>query len=431
MRVLIPLILLLLITPASAQVFSVVMKPSVLFPKDTANCKLILNLPRPLYVSEIAFYHPPSITVKPDVVSNVGYVQFYELPFVVKAERPGVYMIKAVVMTTNGSLCYVFNVDVEGHMPEIVLDRTTFVLDEVNDVTFTLNSPVTVSNVVVIPLFNANPKVIRVENGVGSFRFEPKKEMPLKFKIEFYNGRNFHEYVQTIRVEYRKSRGVLINATTAYRTVLKGDVLRITVTVSNLRQDYIYSVKVSVGNVSKPIPLLAPGESKTLTFRLCPMKPGIMRIPVRVKYVDGFNNVYFENSSVSVDVLNESTVQISGLTVKPSGAFVDISGDVCNNGRTRVYNVIVRANGKSYYIDYLDPSDFETFELTVPATKVVYLSVSWMNELGIKLEKCRIVRVPRVVNKKKGTGFAPMAIAAITLIAVLIIIGVSLKRRKR
>jgi len=131
---------------------------------------------------------------------------------------------------------------------------------------------------------------------------------------------------------------------------------------------------------------------------------------------------------VNVRVLNETTVQLSSLSVKRVGGYVEISGDVCNNGRSRVYNVMVVAGGKSYYIDYLDPSDFESFDMTIVANGTVKLTVSWMNGLGVKMEKVKVIRIPARIEKGSGTRL-PLAISLLTLAAVISVIVLAWRRR--
>ena len=314
-------VILLTIPLASAQVVKVEMNPQTLLPNDVANCKLVVSLPQLTYVSGITFYHSSAIEIQPDSISGIGWVQSYELPFTIKAKKSGIYTVEVVVNTINGSIKQAFVVRVEGKMPEIVLDRTTFTLDEVNDVGFSISSPLEISNVIVIPMFDADPKVIYVKNGRGSFEFEPKKPEPLKFKIEFYNGENYHEVVQTVNVKYRESKGVLINATPQYPITLIGDVVTIDVQISNLRQDDIYSVRINVSDgsfsaKSVDIPVMKAGESKVVKFKWCSRSAGIKNVTIDVTYLDEFNNRYSERKTVTIKVLNETALQFSGVEIE-------------------------------------------------------------------------------------------------------------------
>ncbi len=430
-------IILLTIPLASAQVVKVEMSPQTLLPNDVADCKLVLSLPQLTYVSGITFYHPSAIDVQPNSVSSVGWVQAYELPFTIKAKKSGIYTVEVLINTINGSIRQVFTVRVESEMPKIVLGRTTFTLNEVNDVGFTISSPLEISNIIVVPMFDANPKVIYVKDGRGSFKFEPKKPMPLKFKIEFYNGRNYHEIVQTVNVEYRESKGVLVNATPEYPITLIGDVMNIDVQISNLRQDDIYLVRINASDgtfsaKSAEIPMIKAGETKLVKFKWCARSAGVENVTVEVSYLDEFNNEHFEQKVVKIKVSNATALQFSGVEVERSPNGLTVTGDICNNGRSKVYNVMVSANGKTYYIDYLDPSDFDSFEIVIPSnTSKVQLKATWTNEIGERFEIGLSLNVPKAELNvgKGGNEILPLAIAIATLIVVLVVAVVAWKRR--
>ncbi len=425
------LVLLLLIPVASAQVLSVEMNPKTLLPNDVADCKLVISFPQRTYVEGITFYHPPSIEVKPESVSGVGWVQSYELPFTIKAKESGIFVVDVVVNTLNGSIKQAFTVRVIGEMPRIILDRTTFYLNEVNEVGFTISTPLDISDVVVVPLFDANPNVIRVENMRGSFEFLPKKPMPLKFRIDFYNGKNYHEVVRTVAVKYEKSRGVLINATPEYSNALIGDVVKIFVRISNLRHDDVFNVRLKVsGAKSVVIPMLRAGESKNFEFEWSADSAGKKSIEVSISYLDDFNDKYYERTFVNVNVSNETALTFSGVNVERTANGVTVSGDVCNNGRSKVYNVIVYANGKSYYIGTIDPSDFDSFEITLQNATTIHLKAVWTNDVGKTFEIAKDLKAPilKFESEKKG-GVLPMLLAIGTLVFVLSIAFLAWRRR--
>ncbi len=425
------LVVLLLIPVASAQVLRVEMSPQTLLPNDVADCKLLVSFPQRTYVGGITFYHPPSIDVEPESVSGVGWVQSYELPFTIRAKESGVFVVDVVINTPNGSIKQAFTVRVLREMPEIILDRTTFYLNEVNGVGFTISTPLDISDVVVIPLFDANPKVIRVENMKGFFEFLPKRPIPLKFKIEFYNGKNYHEVVRTVVVKYEKSRGVLVNATPEYSNVLMGDVVRIDVQVSNLRHDTIFNVRLNVsGAKSVVIPMLKAGESRSFEFEWSANSAGEKLIKVDVSFLDDFNDRYQDRTFVRVNVSNETALIFSGVNVERTINGITVSGDVCNNGRSKVYNVIVYANGRSYYIGTVDPSDFDSFEITLHNATTIHLKAVWTNEVGKTFEISKELKVPilKFREEEKG-GIFPMVVAIGTLAFVIFIAFLAWRRR--
>ena len=437
-----PLILtLLVIQTASAQVVKVEMSPQTLLPNDVADCKLIFTAQQNTYVSGITIFHPSEVQVVPSSFSGIGWIfsgESYEFPFTIKAEKSGIYTLTIYVNTLNGTVKQSLTVRVLDRMPDIVLDKTVLHLNEVNTVQFTVTFPLPISNVVVEPLFNSDPKIIYVQNGKGYFKFEPTKPEPLKFKICFYNGNNYHEVVRTLNVTYIESRGVLINVTPQYPITLMGDVDRINVEIANLRGDTIYSVNITASNCSKKvqIPMIKSGETAKAEFDFCSRNGGYKEIVVKVSYRDELNNVYQKIKMIKIKVLNETTLQFSGLEIKPSLEGLTVTGDVSNNGRTKVYNVFVTASTseqtKTYYIDSLDPSDFDTFEFTFTNySNTITLHVKWTNEIGEVFETSKVFKVPfHKVQAKSSVDYIPIVVSVVVLLFVLILIFLSWKRRR-
>ncbi|WP_457550863.1 hypothetical protein [Archaeoglobus sp.] len=447
LRKILPILLVLfLIQTASAQIVKFEMTPQTLLPNDIADCKLTFTAQQNTYISGITIFHPTEVDVSPDSFSGIGWLyagQSYDFYFTIKAEKSGIYTLTICIDTLNGTIKQPLTIRVVNQMPDIILDKTVLTLNEVNDVLFTITSPIDVSNVVVKPLFNANPKVIYVQNGKGSFKFEPKKTQPLKFKICFYNGKNYHEVVRTVKVSYVQSKGVLINVTSKYPVALIGDVVPIDVEIANLRGDTIYNVNVTVfgGIFSKnnvQIPIVKPGESTKVSFDFCSRSGGLKKIEIKVQYEDEFNNLYEDAKFIEIKVLNETSLQFSGLEIKTSLGGLTVTGDVSNNGRTKVYNVFVVASTskqtKTYYIDSLDPSDFDTFEFNFANyTGIVTLKVKWTNEIGEIFETTKVVKIPSQelhVKAVGGVNYLATAVSLAVLVFVIAIIVLSWKRRR-
>ena len=440
------LVTFILIQTASAQIVKFEMTPQTLLPNDIADCKLTFTAQQTTYVSGITIFHPAEIQVTPSSISGVGWLsvgQSYEFPFTIKAKESGIYTLTIYINTFNGTIKQSLTIRVVNRMPDVVLDKTILTLNEVNTIHFTITSPVNVENVVVIPLFNANPKIIYVQDGKGSFKFEPKKPQPLKFKICFYNGRNYHEVVRTVNVSYIQSKGVLINVTSKYPVTLIGDVVPVNVEVTNLREDTIYSVNVTAlnGISSKnyvKIPTIKSEETAKVSFDLCFRNSGIKNVKIEVSYEDEFNNLYREEKVLTIRVLNETALQFSGIDVKTDLEGLTITGDVSNNGRSKVYNIFVTAltanQVKTYYIDCLDPSDFDTFEFTFTNySNKVTLKVKWTNEIGEVFETTKIINVSsREIQIKpvSGVDYVTVGTTLAVLIFVVLLIVLAWKRRK-
>jgi len=436
-------LLFLVVQTVSAQVVKVEVNPQTLLPNDVADCKLVFTAQQTTYVSGIIIFHPQEVQVVPSSFSGIGWIssgESYEFPFTIKAKESGIYVLTIYINTLNGTIKQSLTVRVLDRMPDIVLDKTVLHLNEVNTIQFTVTFPLPISNVVVEPLFDANPRIIYVQNGKGSFKFEPTKPELLKFKICFYNGRNYHEVIRTVNVTYIESKGVLINVTPQYPITLIGDVDKINVEVANLRGDTIYSVNITASNCSKKvqIPMIKSGETAKAEFDFCSRKGGNKEIVVEVSYRDEFNNVHHEKRVVKIKVLNETTLQFSGLEIKPSLEGLTVTGDVSNNERTKVYNVFVTASTseqtKTYYIDSLDPSDFDTFEFTFTNySNTITLHVKWTNEIGEVFETSKVFKVPSHEIQVESTGSVDyvaigVSLAVLVLVAFLIVLAV--KRRK-
>jgi len=438
------LILLFAMIPlTSAQIVKVEMNPETLLPNDVAYCKIIFTPQRDTYVSGISIFSPSGIDVEPSSVSSVGKISAgssYEFPFTIKAEKSGIYTLTAHINTLNGTVKQSIVVRVLDIMPEIVLDKTVLHLNEVNEVSFSVTTPIEFENIVVEPLFDANPKMIYVMDGRGEFKFEPVKEEPLKFKIKFYNGNNYHEIVRTIDVTYVQSRGVLINTSPRYLNTPIGDVNPIDIQITNLRADTIYSISIKAeGEILSSdeiqTPLLKPEETFLTKILFCSRESGYHQINFTVCYSDELNYKHCEVKSVDINVLNESALKFSGIEVEIGVDGLTITGDVSNNGKSVAYNILISAISenltKTYYIDRLDPSDFDSFEFSFPiTTKTVRLKLQWKNEMGENFEKSEVIEMNSALTatEEESSPFT-YVIPVIVLIGVLIIVIFAWKRR--
>ena len=431
--------LLFAIPLTSAQIVKVEMNPKTLLPNDIAECKIVFTPQEDTHVSGISIFPPSGIDVKPSSVSGVGKIRAgssYVFPFTIKAKESGIYTLTAYINTLNGTLKQKIVVRVLDILPKIVLNRTVIYLNEVNKIGFSVSTPIEFDNIVVEPLFDANPKVIHV-NGKGEFEFEPLKEEPLKFKIKFYNGRNYHEIVQTVEVRYVQSRGVLINTSPRYPNTLIGDVNPIGIQITNLRTDTIYSVTVKAdgGILSRDeirIPLLKSEESYATEILFCSRKSGYHRINFTVCYSDALDYRHCEVRSVVINVFNESALEFSGLETEFGANGLTITGDVSNNGKSVAYSILISAITenltKTYYIDRLDPSDFDSFEFSLPPTKDVLLKLKWKNEIGESFENSKVVEI-RPPKAEEQSAAPSIVIPVVVLICVLVIVIFAWKRR--
>ncbi|RUM33064.1 MAG: hypothetical protein DSY33_05565 [Archaeoglobus sp.] len=418
---------------------SVSFSPKSPLPGDHVRGTLTVETSSSETISSITFVS--TLPIIPREVSGIGKIpagSTYSLPFTLTAQSPGIYTIKVYITTINGTLVKTFNLNVVSSKPEIVI-ASPITLGEVNKVHFTLYNPVDAMNIKVTPLFNAYPRSIVADKG-GTFIFYPKKAEPLRFRIEFYDSfpSNYHSYVQTINPFYVRSKGVTINVSTSHKSYNLCDVIPVSVEISNLRNDTIYSVRVRLktGNYEKSyvFPYISSGKSKSVVIKCPAMESGKQKVTISINFKDFFDNSYNISKIVFVNVTPEKTVSISDISVERSENGAEITGDISNSGWSKVYSVSVTAVGKvnkSYFIGTIDPSDYDTFDIiTHNATKVV---VTWQNELGETFSASKPIHVAReTVKVPTNNNTIPVAVAGALVVLVIVLIGVynSLRRNK-
>ncbi len=418
---------------------SVTLNPSTPLPGDIVKGELTIKTGlTPETISGVTFYSP--LPVEPQSVSGIGSIpanSYYTLPFTLKAISPGTYVVKIYVSTTNGTVVQSFNVNVASAKPEVVISEP-ITLGEVNSVHFVLYNPINAYGVRVTPLFKAYPSTIYVVNNEGSFRFYPTKSMPLKFRIEFYDGfaTNYHSYVQTVYPSYRNSSGVSVNVSTPHSTYMLFDVIPLSISITNLRTDTIYdlSVKVSTRGFEKTetLPYLNPSTTEKVVVNCPASKAGNETARVLIKYRDYLGNHYETEKVVTFKVLPSEVVSISDVSVERSGSGFEITGDISNSGWSKVYGVTVTAssNGKnvSYFVGTIDPSDYDTFDIVASnATKII---VTWQDIIGEThsvSETLHLVRQPVKVKESN----APLLVSAIGAVVIFAIVLVAVLRRSR
>ena len=437
--------LIALINVCSAQTIKVEINPRTLLPNDIADCKISIETTNAMYIKEIVFFPPHEVEVFPSSITGIGQLMpgsVYELPFTIKVKKSGIYTIPVYIRTLNETLKHYIVVRVESRMPEIVLNKTTLTLNEVNEIEFRVSSPIDISNVIVEPLFEANPSVIFVKDYKGSFKFEPRKPIKLKFKLKFYNGRNFHEIIQEINVSYVHSRGLIVNISSDYSLMRIGDVMTVSLEIINLRSDNIFSLTLNVSSnypydvISKniiKIPIIRSGDKKIVKFKFCPKRAGKRTLTINLKYMDEFNIIHIKNININIKVINKTTLQFSSIEVERKIGAISITGDICNLGKTRVYNIMISAfsdnSEKTYFIEYLDPSDFDSFELSLPSAKLIRLKAKWNNELGEEFEICKDIKIPETKPREESSNILPLIISIIALAVVLMFVILTFKRR--
>jgi hypothetical protein len=405
----------------SIAVQNVEVNPDGLFVGDLAEVTLTLYNPNDQSIKV------PSIIIDGSGVSaspilDVGYIaprSSHEVSFTVKAVSPGIHSVEVKVNSKEHSVTSYFTIFVEERLPEISFDRKIRV-GEVNDANIVVSSPIKIERVIIEPLFDSEPDRIFIASveqfAEAQLKFYAGNES-YEFRISFYNGNNYHSYVVEVAPDVEESKDVFINISMPYSSVYLYDAVPLTVELTNLRSDAIYSIRIEaesakgVFSEAAEIAKLEAGESRAVRILYSPHESGEDSLEIRISYEDEFGNVREVVRSLTVKVLDQLAVSVtnvdievevksSGSSAQPQGPFrppgastqsatveISVSGDVSNNGFGEARNVYVHVDlgnvKKDYFVGNIDPSDVESF--SIPATgneRITKVTVEWANELG-------------------------------------------------
>ncbi|RLI75302.1 hypothetical protein DRO97_03605, partial [Archaeoglobales archaeon] len=444
------LILLFSFTSISAKaqvaITNVEINPQTLLIGDVAECKLVIYNPnsQSVKISSVQFDVPSGLSIKPSFV-NVGYIakqSNYELPFYIEAKKPGRYTVEARIFAENGSITQRINVLVEDRMPKIIMN-SPIKLNEVNTVDIEITTPLEINSVTIEPLFDAEQKYIFIDqitySAKKSIKFYGKKQ-EYKFKISFYNGKNYHSLIQEVQPRFVESKGLFINITLSYASVYLYDIIPITVEVSNLREDDVYEIAVSTNTTKgefseyrEKIPKLGSLESKTIVFYYLPMENGSDKIYFKITYKDEMNYAYNLSEFKTLKILNQPSLAISNVEVEMENG-ITITGDVSNNGRSEALNVYVSVDfgdySKDYFVGNIDPSDFQSFSIPLLGndSKAV-IKARWTNEIGKNFEIVKEVKLNQAKSIKPAE--FPMWISVIAVVVVGVFVAVAIYNYKK
>ncbi len=441
----------LFLTPSKAAAsvsVSYQLSPNILMPGDFADGELKIYNPNAVDVeiNSIMFYGN-GVIITPRSIYNVGTLppgSSYTLPFSVKALKVGRYDIEAIVSTKDGDVVQHIEVVVDDNFPSVTVSSPLY-RNEVNVLKFYISSPVPLTNVRVMPLFDAKPHVVYVGNveggGEGEVQFLPVNETNLKFKLSFYIGRNYHEVVKTVPISLLDSQGVALNISSFASTFI-GDCIDINLEISNLRHDSIYRVAVKTlsekGEIdsSVSIPEMKSGESKKVRLLYTPLRGGVDDVRICVEYRNAFGDYNESCRSIEINVSDQYVISVTNLDVKTDLEGTHVSGDVSNNGRGEVLNAYVAAISGNERVDYflgnIEPSDFQSFDLTLKSNGTIKLIVKWMNKAGKEFVMKKEISKEKYVEKMPEKASSPtLAISIAAAIAVIAIVAVVVYRYVR
>ena len=441
------LILLIAVEVSNAEGVSVSyqVSPQILLPGDYADVTLILENPSTSDV-KVNSIVVSGARAEPSAIYSVGTIPAggsYTMTFSVKGEEIGRKNVQVEISTENETVTQNIMIVVDDSFPSLTITSPLY-MGVVNEVVFYVSSPVELRDVKVEALFDAVPETVYIGDfsggKEGKIKFIPDSDR-LRFRLSFYNGKNYHEVEREVKVRLLIPQNVVLNLTLPYKTLFIGDVIPIQVEITNLRTDTVYDIKISaespLGSLSGPLSIakLESGEGRNLNFKFSPSKAGEGEIVFRVECKDEFGNEFSLERKFTIEVLESYAVMLTNLNVAREGLKYSISGDVSNIGRSMVYNAYAVAECEGiradYFIGNIDPSDFESFEIPVECTGNVKVTVKWSNEIGESFAISETVEVKGKTQVEVEENPVPTYISIAVAVAVLAIVGFIIYRQRK
>jgi hypothetical protein len=453
----------------SVAIQNVEVNPENLFVGDVAEVTMTLYNPsdQSVRISSIII-DGSGIFASP--ILDVGYIaphSSHEVSFTVKAVSPGTHSVEVKVSSEGYSITSYFTIFVEERLPEISFDRKIRV-GEVNDANIVVSSPINIERVVIEPLFDSEPDRIFIASveqfAEAQLKFYAGNES-YEFRISFYNGNNHHSYVVEVAPDFEESKDVFINISMPYSSVYLYDAVSLTVELTNLRSDAIYSIRVEAESAkgvfsdAAEIAKLEAGESRAVRILYSPHESGEDSLEIRISYEDEFGNVREVVRSLTVKVLNQIAVSVTNVDIEvkssrgsaqPKGPFrppgastqsatveISVSGDISNNGFGEARNVYVHVDlgnvKKDYFVGNIDPSDVESF--SIPATgneRIAKVTVEWANELGETFSITKEYQISdRPVTPPQSVAENILLFVGVATVIAAVVIGALLWRRRK
>lgn len=439
MRCSLSILLFFLIFPASALSVDYRISPEILLPGDLADCVLEIKTAEEVKINSI-WITGYGVSIEPKNFYYVGNVSgVYKLPFSIKAEKPGKFNVEVLISLENATLAQNIMVVVDDKFPSLSVNEPLYI-GEINYAKFSISSPVKLTDVRIRPLFKSVPQEIFIgnldEKTDFQLRFEPQEK--LEFKISFYNGLNYHEIVRRVEASYLPSKGVFVNANSSYSSLYVADCAKITVEISNLRGDAVYALKLralsNLGTFDSELKELSKVDSrstKVVDFVYTPLSSGEDTVKIVAEFKDEFGKGYMVEKEIKIKVLDGYPLLLS-LTTTGFGK-VSIAGVISNVGRSAVYNVYVVAtciDKAEEFVGNIDPSDYQTFDLSLRCNKTAKVTVTWTNEVGKNFEMTRFLEISSA-EKDTSANQTSLLVSLVALFLVVAVILAILWRYKR
>lgn len=443
-NILLVILLVLLIAEASALTISYEISPEIVLPNGYADCVITLKNTesKAIEINSIAFYSN-TIKFEPASILSIGNLSpegVYTLKVSMTSSVVGRQNAEMIVSTSEGSFSQILELLVDDRFPEISLSSPIY-KGEVNYAKLLISSPVELRNVQVEALFNAVPKTFFIGDlsGMAELQFRISEELDsLKFRISFYNGKSYHTIEKAVKVDYLPSKGLTANLNPSKDVLYIGEAVNLTLEITNLRNDEVYSVEVQLSGNGKfsqsvaRIDKILAGEKKTLNFIFSPRESGIAQISAKVSYKDFFGNLHENYENLTLSVLDSYVLQLVNLQMPQSIGKTKISGEVINYGHRSVLNTKVSAfcdARADYYIGEIDANDYETFDLELSCSEAT-VTLTWWNDAGDSFSISEKLEGYRVEEQREVSSL-PLYIGTIASIAVIAFVAYVIYRARK
>jgi hypothetical protein len=275
--------------------------------------------------------------------------------------------------------------------------------------------------------------------------------------LTIVGGSNMYDlnYRIPIKVDDRNVKVIMSN----FPSTLMNEVSTISVDVVNRRPNDVTSVIVTpyaegmtfspsdyfVGSIPK-----GNKSTATFTFNTMSSEEGNTEVTFTSSYFNGDNLHYSSTASKEVRIIKQSPLVFTGIEIESSGNKYTLSGDLNNFGITDAKNVMVSIEDTegieplqpyaNYFIGTLEADDFSSFELSARVTSQNVTSIPIIIEFRdpdnaytaitqeISLDTTSGVSYSS--NNDEGSSLGLWLGASIIVIAILVVIGYSWKKRK-
>jgi len=188
---------------------------------------------------------------------------------------------------------------------------------------------------------------------------------------------------------------------------------------------------------------LKVGETKTISFNLYSspiLQSGYYNLPIMLMYADEeYTRIFNETKYISVKVYGKPKLEIFVDEISGSTATLKI----VNSGTGKAKNVLIKYLNNTYFIDVINPGDYDTFDVNL--VRYIEMNVSYLDDFNERFEETKIVRIesqfnrtstqiprqiPRVNNTTSNLNFVYLVIG-IVMIAIIALVFLRKKSKNK